>query len=77
MCVYLFITLVSCSVYFGCWIPGNFSGGPGHIFHLCGAPLCGVSGRYTLFECWPGVGGGAVRVFLLLGSVEVGTVRLK
>ena len=56
---------------------GNFSGGPGRIFLLCEAPLCGVSGRYDLFECWPGVGGGAVRVFLFLGSVEVGTVRLK
>ena len=59
------------------WIRGNFSGGPGRIFRLCEAPLCGVSGRYDLFECWPGVGGGAVRVFLFLGSVEVGTVRLK
>jgi len=35
-----------------------------YIFCLCEAPLCGVSGRYNLFECWPGVGGGAVRVFL-------------
>jgi hypothetical protein len=47
------------------------------IYILCGGPLSGVSGRYNLFECWPGVGGGAVRVFLLLGFVEVGTVRLK
>ncbi len=47
-----------------------------YIFCLCEAPLCGVSGRYNLLECWPGVGGGAVRVFFL-GSVEVGTVRLK
>jgi hypothetical protein len=77
VCICLFITLVSCSVYFGGRIPGNFSGGPGHIFLLCGGPLCGVSGRYNLFECWPGVGGGAVRVFPLLGSVEAGTVRLK
>jgi hypothetical protein len=45
------------------WIRGNFSGGPGRIFLLCEAPLCGVSGRYDLFECWLGVGGGAVRVF--------------
>ena len=35
-----------------------------------------MSGRYNLFQCWPGVGGGVVRVFSL-GSVEVGTVRLK
>jgi hypothetical protein len=33
--------------------------------------MCGVSGRYNLFECWRGVGGGAVRVFLFLGSVKV------
>ena len=35
-----------------------------YIFCLCEAPLCGVLGRYNLFDCWPGVGGGAVRVFL-------------
>ena len=34
---------------------------------LCEAPLCGVSGRYNLLECWPGVGGGAVQVFSSLG----------
>jgi hypothetical protein len=34
-----------------------------YIFCLCEAPLCGVSGRYNLLEFWPGVGGGAVRVF--------------
>ncbi len=52
MCVYPFITLVSYSVYFwACWVPGSFSGGPGHIFFLRGAPLCGVSVRYNLFEC--------------------------
>ena len=31
--------------------PRGFSGGPGHIFLLRGAPLCGVSVRYYLFEC--------------------------
>ncbi len=31
---------------------------------------------YDLFECWPGVGVGAVQVFLLLGSVVAGVVRL-
>jgi hypothetical protein len=74
VCIYSFITLVSVFVYFGrAGSLGVFSGGPGHIFFPRGAPLCGVSGRYNLFECWPGVGGGAVRVFFL-GSVEVGTV---
>ncbi len=56
-------------------VSGSFSGGPGHIF-LCGAPLCRVSGRYNLFDCWPGVGGGTVQVFFS-GVVVVGTVRLK
>ncbi len=77
MCIYL-ITLVSCSVYFwACWVPGSFSGGPGHAFFLRGAPLCGMSVRYNLFERQPGVGGEAVQVFLLLGSFEVGMVRFK
>ncbi len=77
MCICPFITLISCSVYFGAGFVGTFFGGPGRIFCLCEAPLCSVSGRYDLFECWSGVGGGAVRVFLFLGSVEMGTVRLK
>jgi hypothetical protein len=32
-------------------------------FFLCGAPLCGMSVRYNLFERQPGVGGRAVQVF--------------
>ncbi len=50
--IYSFITLVSGSVNFlACWVPGGFSGGPGHAFLLRGAPLSGVSVRYYLFEC--------------------------
>ena len=75
MCICPFITLISCSVYFGAGFVGTFLAGR-VVFSAC-VRLCGVSGRYDLFECWPGVGGGAVRVFLFLGSVEVGTVRLK
>jgi hypothetical protein len=64
LCVYPFITLVYIfCLFWVCWVSGSFSGGPGQIFLLCVAPLCGVSGRYSLFECWPGVGGGAVRIF--------------
>ncbi len=67
MCIYTFITLVSGFVYFGrAGSLGVSSGGPGHIFFLHGAPLCGVSVRYNLFECLPGVGGGAVQVFFFL-----------
>ncbi len=36
VCVYLFIILVSCFVYFGLVSLWSFSGGPGHIFFLCG-----------------------------------------
>jgi hypothetical protein len=50
LCIYPFITLVSCFVYFGRAESPGFSGGPGHIFFLRGAPLCGVSVRYYLFE---------------------------
>ncbi len=66
LCVYLVITLVSCSVYFerarslGVSLAGRV------IFSLYGAPLCGVSGRYNLFERSPGVDGGTVQVFLSL-----------
>jgi hypothetical protein len=64
VCIYTFITLVSGFVYFGrAGSLGVSSGGPGHIFFLRGVPLCGVSVRYNLFECLPGVGGGAVQVF--------------
>ncbi len=63
--------------FFGAGFVGTFLAGRVIGFFLCEAPLCGVSGRYDLFKCWPGVGGGAVRVFLFLGSIEVGTVRLK
>ncbi len=38
------------------------SGGPGHIFFLRWVPLCGVSVRYNIFECLPGVGGGVEQV---------------
>ena len=49
LCI-LCITLVSGLFILGVWVPGGFIGGPGHIF-LCGTPLCGVPGRYNLFEC--------------------------
>ena len=49
LCLFYFMTLVSGSVYFGRVNPGGFSGGPGHVFFLCGAPLCGMSVRYNLF----------------------------
>ncbi len=73
---FIFITLVSGSVYLWRVSLWEFLWRAGSYF-LCGAPLCRVSGRYNLFECWPWVSGGAVQFFSSLGSVVVGTVRLK
>ncbi len=78
MCVYPFITLVSRFVYFWCAGSVRISLAGRVIYSLCGTPLCGVPGRYNLFECFPGVDGGTVQVFLFLllccggyGTVEV------
>ena len=30
-----------------CWVPGNFSGEPGHVYFVCVSPLCGVPCRYN------------------------------
>ena len=52
---------------------------------LCGTPLCGVPGRYNLFECFLGADGGTVQIFPFFwlccsgyGTVEMvrGVVRL-
>ncbi len=77
MCLSIYYTRLLFCLFWACWVPGSFSGGPGHVFFLRGALLCGMSVRYNLFERQPGVGGGTVQVFLLLGSFEVGTVRFK
>ncbi len=68
MCVYPFITLVSCFVYF--WCAGSvriFLAGR-VIYFLCETPLCGVPGRYNLFECLLGADGGTAQIFLFSGS---------
>jgi hypothetical protein len=70
---YLYDTCLWFCLFWACESLEVF-GGPGHIFFLCGAPLCGMLVRYNLFERQPGVGGGAVQVFFLLGSVVVSTV---
>ncbi len=52
LCVfYLYYTRLWLRLFWACLVSGSFSGGPGHIFFLRGAPLRGVSGRYNLFEC--------------------------
>ncbi len=65
MCVFIHL-LHSSLVLFILGVLGLWefsSGGRGHIFFLRGALQCGMSVRYNLFECLPGVGGGAVQVF--------------
>ncbi len=75
--MYLFIYYTCLwSVYFGRVSLWRFLWRARSYFFLCGAPLCGMSVRYNLFEGWPGVGGGAVQVFLLFGLCcgEYGTI---
>ena len=79
MCVFVHLLRSSLVLFIlgvlGLW--GVSSGGPGHIFFLRGVPLCGVSVRYNLFECLPGVGGGAVKVFFFWALCgEYGTTYL-
>ncbi len=66
MCVYPFIALVSCFVYFWCAGSVRISLAGWVIYFLCGTPLCGVPGRYNSFECLLGADGGTIQVFFLL-----------
>ncbi len=51
-CVFIYLLRSSLVLFIlGVLGPRGFSGRPGHIFLLRGAPLCGVSVRYYLFEC--------------------------
>ncbi len=76
-----------CSVYLNwvCWVRGNFSGEPGHVYISCVCPRCVECRAGTiLFGHFGGVCGGTVRIFLSLrlcsggyGTVEMvrGVVR--
>ncbi len=69
-----------CSVYLNwvCWVRGNISGEPGHVYISCVCVRCVECRAGTiLFGHFVGVGGGTVRIFCLSGSVVAGTVRLK
>ncbi len=75
-CVFLLYTHFSNCV---CWVRGNFSGGPGHVFILC---LYLFSVRFggpvqfylvTVVE-WTA---GLYRFSFFSGSIAVGTVRVK
>jgi hypothetical protein len=76
----MFIFVRSVFVNWVCWVRGNFSGEPGHVYFVCVFPLCGVPCRYNLTVHFGGVGGGTVRIFLSLwfcsgGYGTVGLVR--
>jgi hypothetical protein len=74
--VYLFTYLFSVIVNWVCWVRGNFSGGPGHIYSVCVTPLCGVPGRYNFIWRFMERMAGLYRFSLFSGSVA-GTVRFK
>ncbi len=84
MFIYVYFCLLFFS-YWVCWVRGNFSGGPGHIFSVCVTPLCGVPGRYNLPGTFLERMAGLYRFFLFLwlccsgyGTVEIvrGVVRI-
>ncbi len=47
------------------------------IYFLCGTPLCGVPGRYNIFECLLGANGGTAQIFFSLALVVAGMVLVK
>ncbi len=50
-----------------CWVRGNFSGGPGHVYISClYLSAVRLAGRYNLFGHSGGVDGGTVQIFLFL-----------
>ncbi len=44
-CIFIFV--FSVFVNWVCWVRGNFSGEPGHVYFVCVCPLCGVPCRYN------------------------------
>jgi hypothetical protein len=73
LCIFVFVNWV-------CWVRGNFSGEPGHVYFVCVFPLCGVLAGTILIVHFGGVGGGTVRIFFSLwfcsgGYGTVGLVR--
>ena len=73
LCIFVFVNWV-------CWVRGNFSGEPGHVY-LCVCFRCVECRAGTILILhFGGVGGGTVRIFLSLwfcsgGYGTVGIVR--
>jgi hypothetical protein len=75
----MFIFVCSFFVNWVCWVRGNFSGEPGHVYFVCVCLRCVECRAGTiLIGHFGGVGGGTVRIFLFLWlcSGRYGTVRL-
>jgi hypothetical protein len=75
------MSIFVCSVYLNwvCWVRGNFSGEPGHVYISCVCLRCVECRAGTiLFGHFGGVGGGTVRIFLSprLCSGGYGTVEM-
>ena len=46
-----------------CWVRGNFSGGPGHVYVSCVSPLVECRAGTSIFCHFVDVGGGTVWIF--------------
>jgi len=49
-----------------CWVRGDFSGGPGHVYVSCVSPLVACRAGTSIFGHCGGVDGGTVRIFFPL-----------
>ncbi len=70
---------LSCTLrflYWVCWVRGNFSGEPGHVYILCVSPLCGVPCQYNFYLGTSVVWAAGLYGFsFLFGSAVAGTAR--
>ena len=61
-----------------CWVRGNFSGGPGHVYIPCVSLCCEIGGPVQFYLVtvveWTA---GLYRFSFFPGSIAVGTVRVK
>jgi hypothetical protein len=76
----MFIIVCSAFLNWVCWVRGNFSGEPGHVYILCVCLRCVECRAGTsLFGHYAGVDGGTVWIFpfsLWLCSGGYGTVEM-
>jgi hypothetical protein len=84
-CVYIYLYTCLLLLYWVCWVRGNFSDGPGHIFSVCVFRCVECRAGTILFRHCLGADGGTVQIFSFLwlccggyGTVEMvrGVVRV-